>query len=46
MAGDAFAAAVLDGTPQPVPLEFAMANMAVIEASGSRSASSGEWEKP
>ncbi|MEZ5838737.1 MAG: Gfo/Idh/MocA family oxidoreductase [Geminicoccaceae bacterium] len=45
VAGDAFAAAVLDGTPQPVPLEFTMANMAVIEAAF-RSASSGEWEKP
>ena len=45
VAGDAFAAAVLDGTPQPVPLESTLANMAVLDAAF-RSAASGQWEKP
>ncbi|MEZ5825986.1 MAG: Gfo/Idh/MocA family oxidoreductase [Geminicoccaceae bacterium] len=45
VAGDAFAAAVLDGTPQPVSLEFTLANMAVLDAAF-RSAASGQWEKP
>ena len=45
VAGDAFAAAVLDGTPQPVSLENTLANMAVIDAAF-RSAASGQWEKP
>ncbi|MCB1833607.1 MAG: Gfo/Idh/MocA family oxidoreductase [Geminicoccaceae bacterium] len=45
VAGDAFAAAVLDGTPQPVPLPFTLANMAVMDAAF-RSAETGEWQKP
>lgn len=45
VAGDAFAKAILDGTPQPIPLEDAVANMAVIDAAF-RSAESGQWEKP
>lgn len=43
--GDAFAAAVLDGTPQPVPLEDSLANMRVIDAVF-RAAETGGWEKP
>ena len=45
VAGDAFAAAVLDGTPQPVTLDSTLANMAVLDATF-RSAASGQWEKP
>ena len=41
--GDAFSKAVLDGTEDPVPLEDAIANMAVIEAIFA-SAHSGQWE--
>ena len=43
--GDAFAAAVLDGAPQPVPLEDSMANMRVLDALF-RSAARGGWETP
>ncbi|MGP1397423.1 MAG: Gfo/Idh/MocA family protein [Inquilinaceae bacterium] len=45
VAGDAFAKAILDDSPQPIPLEDAIANMAVIDAAF-RSAESGRWEKP
>jgi predicted dehydrogenase len=43
--GDAFAAAIQDGTPQPVPLEDSLANMKVIDAVF-RAAERGAWEKP
>jgi predicted dehydrogenase len=43
--GDAFAAAIQDGTPQPVPLEDSLANMKVIDAVF-RAGSSGSWETP
>jgi len=43
--GDAFSRAILDGGEVPVPLEDAIANMAVIEALF-RSAKSGQWERP
>ena len=42
MQGDAFSKAVLEGTKVPVPLEDAIANMAVIEAIF-RSAETGGW---
>ena len=42
---DAFAAAVQDGTPQPVPLENSLANMKVIDAVF-RAAANGSWERP
>lgn len=45
VAGDAFARAVLDGTPPPVPLEDSIANMKVIDALF-RSAAAGRWETP
>jgi predicted dehydrogenase len=45
MQGDAFARAVLDNTEVPVPLEDAIANMAVIEAIF-RSAETSRWETP
>ena len=45
MQGDAFSRAVLDGTEVPVPLEDAIANMAVIEAVF-RSGETGQWESP
>ncbi len=45
VAADAFSKAVLDGTPQPIPLENAIANMRVIDAVF-RSAESGRWETP
>ena len=45
MQGDAFSRAVLDNTEVPVPLEEAIANMAVIEAIF-RSGESGQWENP
>jgi predicted dehydrogenase len=41
--GDAFARAILDRVPPPVPLEDALANMLVIDAVF-RSAESGKWE--
>jgi predicted dehydrogenase len=41
--GDAFAKAVFDGVPVPVPLEDSIRNMAVIEAIFN-SARSGQWE--
>jgi predicted dehydrogenase len=43
--GDAFSRAVLEGSEVPVPLEEAIANMAVIEAVF-RSAETGSWETP
>ena len=43
--GDAFSQAVLEGTPPPVTLEEAIANMSVLEAIF-RSAQSGQWETP
>ena len=43
--GDAFSRAILDRTEVPVPIEDALANMAVIEAIF-RSAESGTWQKP
>lgn len=45
MQGDAFSKAILDNTEVPVPLEEAIANMAVIEAVF-RSGKTGQWEKP
>jgi predicted dehydrogenase len=43
--GDLFSRALREGTPQPVPLEDAVNNMAVIDAVF-RSAESGRWEAP
>jgi len=43
--GDLFSRAVREDTPQPIPLEDAVANMAVIDAVF-RSAESGRWETP
>ena len=43
--GDAFAASILDGTPQPVPMEDSLANMRVIDAVF-RAAANGTWERP
>ena len=43
--GDAFSRAIRENTEVPVPLEDAIANMAVIEAVF-RAAESGKWEKP
>ena len=43
--GDAFSLAILEGREVPVPVEDAIANMAVIEALF-RSAKSGQWERP
>jgi predicted dehydrogenase len=43
--GDAFSKAIREGGEVPVPLEDAIANMAVIEAVF-RSADSGRWERP
>ncbi len=43
--GDLFSRAVRENTPQPIPLEDAVANMAVIDAVF-RSAESGRWEIP
>lgn len=43
--GDAFSRAVRAGGPAPVPLEDAVANMAVLDALA-RSARSGAWESP
>jgi predicted dehydrogenase len=43
--GDAFSRAIREDGEVPVPLEDAIANMAVIEALF-RSAESGRWEKP
>ena len=45
IAGDALSAAILDGTPQPVPLEDTLANMKVIDAVR-RAGASGAWERP
>ena len=45
MQGDAFSRAVLEGGEVPVPLEEAIANMAVIEAIF-KSAETGRWETP
>ena len=44
MQGDAFSRAVLEGGEVPVPLEEAIANMAVIEAVF-RSGETGRWER-
>lgn len=44
VAGDAFARSILEGTPQPVPLENSLANMRVIDACF-RSAETGGWVK-
>ncbi len=43
--GDAFSRAIREGSEVPVPLEDAIANMAVIEAVF-RAGESGKWEKP
>ena len=43
--GDAFAASIQGGTPQPVPLEDSLANMRVIDAVFC-AAASGSWERP
>jgi predicted dehydrogenase len=43
--GDLFSRAVREGTGQPVPLEDAVRNMAVIDAVF-RSAETGRWEAP
>ncbi|HEX8294648.1 MAG TPA: Gfo/Idh/MocA family oxidoreductase [Pyrinomonadaceae bacterium] len=43
--GDLFSRAVREGTEQPIPLEDAVGNMAVIDALF-RSAESGRWEAP
>jgi predicted dehydrogenase len=43
--GDVFSKAIRENTQVPVPLEDAVANMAVIDAVF-RSAESGRWEKP
>jgi predicted dehydrogenase len=43
--GDLFSRAVQKGGPAPVPLEDAVANMAVLDALA-RSAESGRWETP
>ena len=43
--GDAFSRAIREGSEAPVPLEDAIANMAVIEAIF-LAAESGRWEKP
>jgi predicted dehydrogenase len=43
--GDAFSRAIREGSEVPVPLEDAIANMAVIEAVF-QSAESGKWERP
>jgi predicted dehydrogenase len=42
---DAFSRAILEGTPQPVPLEDSVRNMRTIRALF-RSAESGRWEAP
>jgi predicted dehydrogenase len=44
IAGDAFSAAIMDGTAQPVPLEDSLANMRVIDAVR-RAGASGGWER-
>jgi predicted dehydrogenase len=43
--GDLFSRAIREGTGQPIPLEDAVGNMAVIDALF-RSAESGRWESP
>ncbi len=43
--GDAFSRAILTGAEQPVPLEDAIANMRVIDATF-RAGKSGNWERP
>jgi predicted dehydrogenase len=45
IAGDAFSAAIMDGTEQPVPLEDSLLNMRVLDAVR-RAGASGSWEKP
>jgi predicted dehydrogenase len=43
--GDLFSRAVRENTEQPIPLEDALNNMAVLDAIF-RSAKTGEWETP
>ena len=43
--GELFSQAILQNMPQPIPLEDAVENMAVIDAIF-RSAESGRWETP
>jgi predicted dehydrogenase len=45
IAGDAFSAAIIDGTEQPVPLEDSLLNMRVLDAVR-RAGTSGSWERP
>ncbi|HUG85910.1 MAG TPA: Gfo/Idh/MocA family oxidoreductase [Euzebya sp.] len=45
VAADAFAASVLDGAPQPVPLEDSIRNMRVLDALLT-SAGAGTWQTP
>lgn len=44
VAGDAFSAAIIEGTPEPVPLEDSLLNMRVIDAVR-RAGASGAWER-
>jgi len=41
--GDRFSRAILDGAPQPIPLEDAVANMRVIDAVRRSNGSVGQW---
>ncbi len=45
VAADAFASAILDGSPQPVPLEDSVQNMRVLDAL-MRSAETDTWQSP
>jgi predicted dehydrogenase len=45
VAADAFAASILDGSPQPVPLEDSVRNMGVLDALLA-SAETGAWRTP
>ena len=45
VAGDALSASILDGTPQPLPLEDSVLNMRVLDAVR-RAGASGTWETP
>ncbi|MGF1560680.1 MAG: Gfo/Idh/MocA family protein [Geminicoccaceae bacterium] len=42
---DAFAKSIIEGTPQPVPLEDSLAQARVLDAAF-RSAKTGQWERP
>lgn len=44
VAGNAFSAAIIEGTPEPVPLEDSLLNMRVIDAVR-RAGASGAWER-